>query len=410
MKHADVAIVGAGHGGAQAAIALRQAGFTGSVMLIGKEPELPYERPPLSKEYLAGDKEFERLLIRPAPFWAERGIDLALGGEVTAVEPAAHLLRHAGGEDIRYGTLIWATGGEARRLTCSGHDLAGLHTIRTKADVDALLHELSDTARVVIIGGGYIGLEAAAALRKLGRHVVLVEALDRVLARVAGEPLSRFFEAKHRNEGVDLRLCVQVECVLEKGGRVAGVRLASGEEVEAEIVIVGIGIVPAVGPLLEAGAAGSNGVDVDEFCRTSLSDVFAIGDCAAQVSPFAAGARIRIESVQNASDQASAVAKTIAGSPTVFQATPWFWSNQYDLKLQTVGLASPNDLPIIRGDPATGSFSVLYLRGDKVAALDCVNAVKDYVHGRKLIEQGCSATSAALANTSIPLKALWKLS
>lgn len=406
MKHADVAIVGAGHGGAQAAIALRHEGFTGSVLLIGKEAELPYERPPLSKEYLAGDKTFERLLFRPATFWAERSIDLMLGREVATIDPAAHRIGLTDGEEISYGTLIWATGGEPRRLTCAGHDLAGLHTIRTRADVDGLLGELSDKTRVVIIGGGYIGLEAAAALRKLGREVVLLEALDRVLARVAGEPLSRFFEARHRKEGVDLRLGAQVECILGNEGRVCGVRLASGEEIGADVIVVGIGILPAVTPLLKAGAAGANGVEVDEYCRTSLPDVFAIGDCAAQVSPFAAGARVRIESVQNASDQGSAVAKTITGSPTVFRATPWFWSNQYDLKLQTVGLSMDGDDAVLRGDPATGSFTVAYLRDGTLAALDCVNATKDYVQGRKLIERRHSVSASEIADTSKSLKTI----
>jgi len=406
MKRADVVIVGSGHGGAQAAVSLRQSGHAGSILLIGKEQELPYERPPLSKEYLLGDKAFERLLIRQPSFWPERGIELALGCEITSLDPSARLLGCADGAAIGYGTLVWATGGEARRLSCAGHDLAGLHTIRTRADVDALVGELADGSRIVIIGGGYIGLEAAAALRKLGAEVVLVEALDRVLARVAGEPLSRFFEARHRKEGVDLRLGSQVECVMGNGGRVTAVRLVSGEEVQADIVIVGIGIVPAVAPLLAAGAAGANGVDVDEYCRTSLPHVFAIGDCASQLSPFASGARMRIESVQNASDQASAVAKTIAGSPTPFQATPWFWSNQYNIKLQTVGISLTGDTPVLRGDPATSSFAVGYLRNGKLAAIDCVNSTKDYVQGRKLIEQGRHVTQELVADASVPLKTL----
>ncbi len=405
MEQVDVAIVGAGHGGAQAAIMLRQLKFEGSVALIGDEPEPPYERPPLSKEYLAGDKPFERLLIRPAAFWPERGIDLRLGRRVATVDPAARRLRFADGAELGFGSLVWAAGGMPRRLTCGGHDLAGVHTVRSRADVDAMIGELDGARRAVVIGGGYIGLEAAAVLRKLGVEVVLLEALDRVLARVAGAPLSRFYEAEHRARGVDLRLGVTVECI-EGDARVSGVRLASGELVPADMVMVGIGIVPHVEALAAAGAEVGNGVHVDEFCRTSLPGVFAIGDCAAHANAFAGGARIRLESVQNANDQANTAVRAILGDPQPYRATPWFWSNQYDLTLQTVGLSIGHDQTVVRGDPATRSFSVVYLREGRVVALDCVNAVKDYVGGRKLVESGARVAAAELADTSRPLKEL----
>ena len=213
MNRADVLIVGAGHGGAQAAIALRQAKFAGTVAIIGDEAELPYERPPLSKDYLAGEKSFERLLIRPPAFWAERDITMLAGRRVNGIDPAARTVTTATGETIGYDTLVWATGGAPRRLSCQGHDLAGVHAIRTRADVDALIGELSTTSRVAVIGGGYIGLEAAAVLSKLGKHVTVFEAQDRVLARVAGAPLSRFYEAEHRAHGVDIRLGVQVDAL-----------------------------------------------------------------------------------------------------------------------------------------------------------------------------------------------------
>jgi 3-phenylpropionate/trans-cinnamate dioxygenase ferredoxin reductase subunit len=400
----DVVIVGAGHGGAQAAIALRQFRFAGSIALVGKEAELPYERPPLSKEYLSGEKSFDRLLIRPAKFWDEREIALRLGREVVSVDAAARCMTFDDGTRAGYGTLIWATGGEPRRLTCAGHDLAGLHTVRTRADVDRMLVELGATRRVVVIGGGYIGLEAAAVLRKLGQEVVLIEALDRVLARVAGEPLSRFYEHEHRGQGVDLRLGCAVDCIEGMDGAVAGVRLASGELIETNMVVVGIGIVPSVAPLIAAGAVGSNGVDVDDHCRTSLPGIYAIGDCAAHANRFADGARIRLESVQNANDQATTAARAITGKPEPYRATPWFWSNQYDLRLQTVGLSTGHDRIVTRGDPATRSFSVIYLRAGRVIALDCVNAVKDYVGGRKLVEAGALVCPADLRNQSKPLK------
>lgn len=405
MDRYDVVIVGGGHGGAQAAIALRQAKFAGSVAVIGEEPELPYERPPLSKEYLSGDKDWERLLIRPVAFWTERDILLRLGERVTAVDPGGRALLTTAGE-VGYGALIWAAGGRLRRLSCRGRDLRGVHSVRTRADVDRMRAELPSVRRAVVVGGGYIGLEAAAVMRKAGVHVTVLEAQDRVLARVAGEALSRFFEAEHRAQGVDLRLGVAVDGI-EGEGAVAGVRLADGELLPCELVVVGIGIEPAVEPLLEAGAQGGNGVAVDEACRTSLPDVYAIGDCALHRNRFASGAMVRIESVQNANDQATVAAKRIAGDEgAAYDAVPWFWSNQYDLKLQTVGLSTGHDRAVVRGDPVGRSFSVVYLRDGRVAALDCVNSVRDYVQGRKLVVEGAEVAPDRLADVSVPLKEL----
>ncbi|NIJ66975.1 3-phenylpropionate/trans-cinnamate dioxygenase ferredoxin reductase subunit [Sphingomonas leidyi] len=401
MKY-DVLIVGAGHGGAQAAIALRQNKFEGSIALLGDEPELPYERPPLSKEYLSGEKAFERLLIRNAAFWEERRVALLPGRTVTAVDPVAHEVT-ADGEPIGYGRLIWATGGKPRRLACDGHDLAGIHTVRTRADVDRMMAELDGVARVAVVGGGYIGLEAAAVLAKLGKQVTVIEALDRVLARVAGAPLSRFFEAEHRAHGVEIRLGAQVEAI-EGEVRVTGVRLANGEVIPADMAIVGIGILPAVEPLLAAGAVGGNGVLVDAQCRTSLADVFAIGDCALHVNRYAADTAVRLESVQNANDQANVAAKTICGVEASYDAVPWFWSNQYDLKLQTVGISAGHDAAVVRGDPAARSFSLVYYRRGRVIALDCVNAVKDYVQGRRLVVEGLAVDPAAIVDASVPIK------
>ena len=399
----DVVIVGAGHGGAQAAVALRQGGFAGSIAMIGNEAEPPYERPPLSKEYLAQEKPFERIYIRPPTFWAEKNIELMLGQEVETVDPVAHTLTTADGALISYGKLIWATGGNPRAMNCPGNNLHGVHAVRNRADVDKIMEELKTADWIVVIGGGYIGLEAAAVLTKLGKHVTLLEALPRVLNRVAGEELSDFFEAEHRAHGVDLRTgCGVVALVGE--GRISGVELDDGTVLPADMAIVGIGIIPAVGPLLVAGAAGGNGVDVDAQCRTSLPDVFAIGDCAAHSNAFADGQVIRLESVQNANDMASIAAKTICGEDKDYAATPWFWSNQYDLKLQTVGLSTGYDQTVLRGDPAARSFSVLYFKQGRLIALDCVNNVKDYVQGRKLVEQGLIAPPEDLADTDHPLK------
>ena len=401
----DIVIVGAGHGGAQAAIALRQNKFQGSIAVIGEEPELPYERPPLSKEYLSGEKVFERILIRPAAFWKERQVEMLLNRRVVLVDAGARSVTTEDGGTFGYNQLIWATGGNPRRIACSGNDLVGVHYVRTRADADQLVAALDDVEQAVVIGGGYIGLEAAAVLSKLGKKVVLLEALNRVLARVAGEDLSRFYEAEHRAHGVDVRLCAAVECI-EGETYVTGVRMNDGEVIPAQIVIVGIGIVPAVEPLIAAGGEGGNGIAVDQQCRTSLPDIFAIGDCALHASKFADGLPIRLESVQNANDQATLVAKTIMGQDLAYDAVPWFWSNQYDLKLQTIGLSTGHDATVLRGDLASRSFSAIYLKEGRVIALDCVNATKDYVQGRKLVVDRAAVDPGRLADSETPLRDL----
>ncbi|MHA4836457.1 NAD(P)/FAD-dependent oxidoreductase [Sphingopyxis sp. MSC1_008] len=401
----DVVIVGAGHGGAQVAIMLRTQKFEGSIAIIGDEPELPYERPPLSKEYFAGDKEFERIQLRPAKYWDEREIAMLLGKRVVSVDPVAHNVVTEDGATIGYDKLVWATGGSPRMLPLPGGDLPGVQGVRTRADADAMKAASETADQIVVIGGGYIGLEAAAVLRKAGKKVVLLEALDRVLARVAGTELSRFYEREHREHGVDLRLGACVDAI-EGEGHVTGVRLSDGEVIPADLVIVGIGIVPAVAPLIAAGAEGGNGVLVDRFCKTSLPDIYAIGDCAAHANDFAEGVVIRLESVQNANDQANVVAKGIVGDEAPYHAIPWFWSNQYDLKLQTAGLSTGHDRAVLRGDPRTRSFSVVYLKAGRVIAIDCVNATKDYVQGRMIVTAGLLATAEQLADTETPLKTL----
>ena len=404
IPHFDVLIVGAGHGGAQVAAALRHARFEGSIGLLGDEPDMPYERPPLSKEYLSGDKPLERLLIHPVHFWGEKRITILTGMRVARVASDDHRVRCEDESEFSYTHLVWATGGAPRRLTGPGANLVGVHTVRTRADADRMRSELPATKHAVVIGGGYIGLEAAAVLAKAGKRVTILEALDRVLARVAGEPLSRFYEAEHRSHGVDVRLGVAVECIEGSAGRVSGVRLRDGELLTCEMVIVGIGIEPAVKPLIAAGAGGGNGVAVDAQCRTTLPDVFAIGDCALHANRFAGGAKIRVESVQNANDQAAVVAKVLTGTAASYDAVPWFWSSQYDLKLQTIGFSAGFDQLVVRGDPSTRSFSVVYLRAGKVIALDCVNLIKDYVQGKRLVVDAATLSAERLADASVPLK------
>lgn len=409
MNHAEVVIVGTGHGGAQAAIALRQQGFEGSITMIGRDDVPPYERPPLSKEYLAGEKGFERIMIRPGKFWEDKGIELRLGAGVTALYPHAHLVKLSDGSQVSYKKLIWSGGGDPRRMPCPGANLANVFYVRDKRDADAMMAALSGGARrAVVIGGGYIGLEAAAVLRKLGCTVTLVEMLPRLLARVAGEALSDFFAAEHRRQGVDVRLSQGVtEIIGGHSGHAAGVVLDNGEHLECDMVVVGIGIVPAVGALIGAGAAGSNGVDIDFCCRTTLDDIYAIGDCAAHANDFADGAVIRLESVQNAHDMANVVAKAIMGEKQPYHALPWFWSNQYDLKLQTAGLNLGYDETVLRGDPESRKFTVAYLKEGRPIAFDCVNTMKDYVQGRKMLESGVGKIDPALlADADIPLKDL----
>lgn len=408
MNSADIVIVGTGHAAAQVAIALRQKGHEDTILMLGRDAHPPYERPPLSKEYLAGDKPFERIMIRPEKFWADKDIALQLKSAVTEVDWMSHQVVMSDDSRIGYRKLIWAGGGDPRRLSCPGANLKGVHAVRNKRDVDAIMAQLQAGAKkAVIVGGGYIGLEAAAVLRKLSCEVTLLEALPRVLARVAGEELSEFYQDEHRKQGVDVRLETALDSIEGDDGAVTGVKLADGETVPCDMVIVGIGIVPSVAPLIAAGAAGSNGVDVDVYCRTTLDDIYAIGDCAAHANPYADQAVIRLESVQNANDMANTVARAIMGDKQPYHALPWFWSNQYDLKLQTAGLSLGYDRTVMRGDPAERKFTVVYLKEGVPIAFDCVNNAKDFVGGRKLLEsQPAEIDIAALADPEIALKSL----
>jgi 3-phenylpropionate/trans-cinnamate dioxygenase ferredoxin reductase subunit len=396
-----VLIVGAGQAGAQTAIALRHGGFEGPITLVGEEPDLPYERPPLSKEYLAGERTADRLLLRPPAFWAERHVTMVPETRIAAVEPGVAVA--ADGRRFPFDRLVWAAGGHARRLVCPGADLAGIHAIRTRADVDRLRADLLTAARVAIVGGGYVGLEAAAVLAGAGRSVTVLEAQPRLLARVAAAPVGDWFTGLHAAHGVAVRLGAQVEAFAGTE-RVAAVRLAGGEEIAADVVIVGIGLDAAIAPL---GLAGL-GVEVDRHCRTALPAVYAVGDCALTANRFAGGATVRLESVQNAVDMAKAAAAHIllgeAAPP--YDQCPWFWSNQYGVRLQTVGLSLGHDEWVVRGDPASGAWSLVYLRAGAVIALDCISTPRDYVQGKALVERGARIAPALLADAGLPLKSM----
>ncbi len=400
----DVLIVGGGHAGAMAAIGLRQNGFTGSIAMVGDEAALPYERPPLSKAYLNGSLEQHRLYLRKAEFWQERDIDVRLSTSVTRLDAQDRTATLSSGETVRFTWCILATGGRARPLPVPGADLAGVHYLRTLADVDGIRASLTPGARLAVVGGGYIGLEVAASARKLGHEVTLIEALDRVLARVTSPVVSRFFESKHTAEGVNILLNTGVTAI-EGEGRVSGVRLSTGEVVAADAVVVGIGIIPNCELAIETGLACDNGIVVDELCRTANPNIFAIGDVARHPNVFAPGP-LRLESVPNAVDQAKTVVGVITGNPVAYADLPWFWSDQYDIKLQSAGLAIDYDDIVVRGSPEASPFSVCYLRNGTLIAIDCINSIKDFMAAKKLIAARAAPDRAQLADQSIALKDL----
>lgn len=400
----DVVVVGGGHGGAHLAAMLRQLDFGGSIAIVTDDAVPPYQRPPLSKDYLAGAKRIDDIWIRPPEFWTARDIAVLVDRSVVAVDPIEHLITTSRGEALRYGRLAWAAGGAARRWRGPGGGLHGFHSIRSVADVDTLTGQLARTERVCIIGGGYIGLESAAALRSIGMDVTVLELEQRVLARVAGLEISDFFETEHRRHGVDLRTGVTVAAVAGVDGAVASVKLDDGSEISCEMVVVGMGIDPVVAPLRVAGADVEGGIVVDAHCLTSLTDVYALGDCAMRPNRFADGRSIRLESVHNATDQANIVARHIGGLSSVGETLPWFWSHQYDHRLQTVGLSRGHDQTVVRRTGRSDRFSVIYLQQGRVLALDCVNSAKDYAAGRSLVTMDVGGDLSGLGNPDVDLK------
>jgi 3-phenylpropionate/trans-cinnamate dioxygenase ferredoxin reductase subunit len=401
----QVVIVGAGHGAGQAVATLRQKQYTGRIVLIGEETWLPYQRPPLSKKYLAGEMSTERLYVKPASFYDDPAIDLRLGTRVDAIDLAARSVRTADGETVPFSDLVLATGSRVRRLGLPGNDLAGIHYLRGIDDVNAIRRDLDKAARLVIVGAGYIGLEVAAVARALGKSVTIVEMAERVMSRVVSPGLSAFYEGVHREAGVEFWLATGVEGFTGADGRVRGVTTAAGDTLPADLVVVGVGILPNVELAAAAGLDVDDGIVVDERCRTADPRVYAIGDCTAHPSRIY-GRRIRLESVPNALEQARVAVLNLLGGDEVYDQVPWFWSDQYDLKLQIVGLSAGYDETVLRGDPATHSFSCAYLRDGRLIAIDAVNRPKDFMQAKALIANGVKPDTDRLGDADIPLREL----
>ena len=393
-------IVGAGQAAAQAVQSLRVEGFDGSITMIGDEAYAPYQRPPLSKAYLLGSFERERLFLKPDAFYRDANCEVLLDTRVAAIHRAEKTVELTDGRKLSYDKLLLATGARVRKLKCPGADLPGLHYLKTIADVDGLSEVFKSGARIAIVGGGYIGLEVAAVAAKRGLKVVVFEAMDRLMARAVSVPVSDFYAAEHEKAGVILKLRTGVEAI-EGDGKVEAV-LAGGQRHEADIVLVGIGVIPNDELASEAGLASEDGIVVDQTGQTGDPNIFAAGDCTRHVGRE--GTAIRLECVQNAIDQAKHVALAMTGKAKIYSEVPWFWSDQFDLKLQIAGLARPSDQTVMRGDPAARKFAVFHLRDGVVAAVEAVNAAPEYLIGRQLIAKQARVAPERLADMAVPMK------
>lgn len=400
----DIVIVGGGQAGGEIAVELRKLGFDGRVTILTEEDFIPYKRPPLSKAYLAGSLGEEGLYLLQKDKLEQARIEVRTGLRVLRIERAARQLQLSDGSRLAYGKLALATGGRARLLALPGADRANVFALRTIADVQGIRRRCKPGARLAIVGGGFIGLEVAAVAVKLGLQVTVLESLPRVLARVTAPVVSEFFEHAHRQAGVDLRLGVQL-AGFEGEGEVGSVRLADGSLVATDFVVVGIGLVPNVELAQEAGLAVDNGIVVDEYCRSSDPDIVAAGDCSNHPNAYF-GRRIRLESVQNAMEQARAAAGTLMGRREPYKAVPWFWSDQYDLKLQMVGLSAGHEQLVLRGDPQQRAFAVFYLKDGRLIAADTVGRPQDFMFAKKLVAAGVKLDPAQLADASVHLKSL----
>ena len=401
----QIVIAGSGQAGVQVLDTLRRRGFAGKLTLVGEEPWLPYQRPPLSKKYLGGSLERERLLIRPPQYFADHGVAALTGRRVTDVARRERQVRLDDGVVVPYDALVLATGSRPRRPPIPGIDLGGVYTLRSIADADRIRAASAPGARLVIIGGGYIGLEVAATLRELGLTVTVLEMAGRVMNRVTCPQVSAFYEAEHARHGV--RICCNAQVRALHGdartGRVRAVITEDGGEHRADVVIIGVGVAPADELARAAGLECENGVVTDAHCRTSDEAIYAAGDCASHLNRLY-GRHLRLESVDNAFEQGTTVAINLLGTPTPHDKLPWFWSDQFDLKLIIVGVADGYDTTVVRGAPASRSFSVCYLRAGELIAIDSINTPKDQMAARKLIAAHARPSVDKLADPTIALR------
>jgi 3-phenylpropionate/trans-cinnamate dioxygenase ferredoxin reductase component len=405
LMREQIVIVGAGQAAVQAVDTLRRKGFTGKVVVIGEEPWVAYQRPPLSKKYLAGALERERLAIRPAQFYSDHKIELRTGRRVVEIARRDHRVRIDDGSTVPYDGLLLATGSHPRRLTAPGADLGGVHYLRTLEDVDRIRAEMAPGRRLVVVGGGYIGLEVAATARELGLEATVLEMADRVMSRVTCPEVSAFFADQHARRGVRILCNARVQALTgdSDGQRVRSVVTEEGTEHEADLVVIGVGVVATDALASAAGLECANGIVVDSHCRTSDPDIYAAGDCTNHTN-LHYGLRVRLESVDNAFEQGTSAALNLLGIPTVHDKVPWFWSDQFDLKLVIVGLCHEHDRVVTRGDPATRSFSACYLRAGELVAIDTINHPKDQMAARKLIAARARPSLDKLADPAVALK------
>ena len=398
---AGMVIIGCGQAGGQAAASLRQEKYEGPITMIGQEPYIPYQRPPLSKQYLSGEQEKEKLSLRQESFYSEKEINLKLETSVLSLDPHNKELQLENGETVTYDKLLVATGGRPRKLEVDGHTLKGIHYLRNIDDVDAIKTQMNTSQNLVIVGGGYIGLEVASVAIKRGLTVSVLEMESRILERVTTEEMSAFYHQLHTDEGVNILTSTQAKAF--KGSETVESVVCGDHEIPADLVIVGIGILPNTEMAEAAGLETNNGLVVDEHCRTSNEHIFAAGDCTNHPNPIL-NRRLRLESVPNAMEQGRVAASNMLGGSKSYASMPWFWSDQYEHKLQMVGFSKDSDQSIVRGDMESKSFTVFYLKDDSIIAADSVNNPKEFMASKQLV--GKKASIEALADTSIELKTL----
>lgn len=397
-----VVIVGAGHAAGQVVASLRQKKYHGKIVLIGDEEHYPYQRPPLSKKFLAGKIPAERLYVKPPAFYDHPDIDVHLNTRITNIDPPGKVVTDSNAREYGYDDLIIATGARVRKLDLPGSGLAGVHYLRNIQDVTALQKDMQSGARLVIVGAGYIGLEVAAVAAGNGLQVTVVEMEARVMSRVVSEQVSNFYQSEHRKHGVDLRLSTGLSGFSGRDA-VTEVTLSDDVAIAADLVLVGVGVVPNVELAEDAGLHVDNGIRVDEHCRTSAENIYAVGDCTNHPNRLLRR-QLRLESVHNALEQAKTAAGNICGDELQYAQVPWFWSDQYDLKLQIAGISQGYDRTVLRGDPATRAFSCLYLREGQLIAIDSINTPRDFMQSKVLIGNRAVISPAMLANTDFALK------